>query len=226
MPPTAIASSELRHHVQRVVVAGVRRDRSTASIVIACGNLGPPEAASRGVVLLAQRRHRAARATSCAGAAAAGCICASRPMASVSCCACSSKSSRRCSHVVHRLEDLRETRHAVAREFGKYVPPKNGRPSGVEEHRHRPAAPPDHRLHGIHVDRVHVGTLLAIDLHVDEELVHDRGGRSVFERLVRHDVTPVARGVADRQQDRSVFGPRRANASSPHGNQSTGLSAC
>src|SRR5262249_33535561 len=32
------------------------------------------------------------------------------------------------------------------------------------------------------------------------------GGRGVFERLALHDVAPVARAVADREQDRPVLG--------------------
>ena len=45
---------------------------------------------------------------------------------------------------------------------------------GREEDRHRPAAVPGHRLHGGHVDLVEVGPLLAVDLDVDEVLVHQR----------------------------------------------------
>ena len=48
-----------------------------------------------------------------------------------------------------------------------------------------------------HVDLVDVGPLLAIDLDADEQLVHHVGNASVLETLVRHDVTPVARGIAD-----------------------------
>ena len=53
-----------------------------------------------------------------------------------------------------------------------------------------------------------------------------RGDRRVLERLVRHDVAPVARGVADREQHRHVPPPASANASGDHGHQSTGFSAC
>ena len=55
-----------------------------------------------------------------------------------------------------------------------------------------------------HVDVVDVGPLLAVDLHVDEQARSSGGGFGVLERLVRHDVAPVAGGVADRQQDRAV----------------------
>ena len=73
---------------------------------------------------------------------------------------------------------------------------------GREPHRHRPTAAAGERLHGLHVDRVDVGPLLAVDLHVHEEPVHDLGDGRVLERLVRHHVTPVARRVADREEDR------------------------
>ena len=73
-----------------------------------------------------------------------------------------------------------------------------------EEHRHRPAAATRHRLHRIHVDRIDVGAFLAVDLHVDEERVHDRCGLDVLEALVGHHVTPVACRVTDGEQDRDV----------------------
>ena len=110
---------------------------------------------------------------------------------------------------------------------GKYVPPKNGTPSGVQEDGHRPAAVSGHRLHGGHVDGVEVRALLAVDLDVHEVLVHERGDVGVLEGLVLHHVTPVTRGVADREEHRLVLGLARfASASGPHGYQSTGLSLC
>ena len=75
-----------------------------------------------------------------------------------------------------------------------------------EEDRHRPAAVAGERDDGVHVDRVDVRPLLAVDLDADEVLVHQRGGRLVLERLVLHDVAPVAGRVADREQDRLVLG--------------------
>jgi hypothetical protein len=90
---------------------------------------------------------------------------------------------------------------------GKYAAEERS-PLGVEEHGHRPTAAAGHGLHGLHVDGVDVGPLLAVDLHVHEALVHDRRHRVVLERLVRHHVTPVARRVADREQDRLVLGAR------------------
>ena len=75
---------------------------------------------------------------------------------------------------------------------------------GRQEDRHRPAALPGHRLDGAHVDLVEVGPLLAVHLDRHEVLVHvGRRGR-VLERLALHDVAPVARGVADREEDRPV----------------------
>src|SRR5438132_566247 len=58
---------------------------------------------------------------------------------------------------------------------------------------------------GVHVDRVQIGPLLPVDLHVHEALVHQLGGRLVLERLVLHHVAPVAGGVPDREQDRPVL---------------------
>ena len=77
-----------------------------------------------------------------------------------------------------------------------------------QEYRHRPAAVSGERLNRLHVNRVEVGAFLAVDLDVDEQLVHHRGGGLVLEGLVRHDVAPVARRITDAQQDRLLSGPR------------------
>ena len=74
-----------------------------------------------------------------------------------------------------------------------------------QEHGHRPAAAAGQRDDRIHVDRVEVGALLAIDLDADEALVHHAGRRRVLERLALHDMAPVARRIADRQEDRAAL---------------------
>src|SRR5919197_619807 len=64
------------------------------------------------------------------------------------------------------------------------------------------------RSDGVHVDRVHVRALLAVDFDVDEALVHESSRLVVLEGLVCHHVAPVTGGVADREQDRLVLLPR------------------
>ena len=54
---------------------------------------------------------------------------------------------------------------------------------------------------------IQIGTLLAINLDIDEQAVHDRGGVFVLEAFMGHDMAPVAGGITDRQQDRLVFCP-------------------
>ena len=79
---------------------------------------------------------------------------------------------------------------------------------GREKDGHRPAAVPRERDDRVHVQRVDVGPLLAVDLDADEALVHQRRRRLVLERLVLHDVAPVAGRVADGEQDRLVLRAR------------------
>lgn len=79
-----------------------------------------------------------------------------------------------------------------------------GPPIRGQEARHRPAALPGEGNGGVHVDRVDIGPFLAIHLDVDEARVHHRRHLVVLERFVGHDVTPVTRGVSDRQQNRHV----------------------
>ena len=68
----------------------------------------------------------------------------------------------------------------------------------IEKHRQRPAALFAKAVQRAHVDRINVGTLFAIDFDVDEELVHDAGGRLIFEAFVGHHMAPVAGGIPDR----------------------------
>ena len=77
-----------------------------------------------------------------------------------------------------------------------------------EPHGHRPAAVPRHHLDGGHVDGVDVGPSLAIDLDGDVVLVQLGGDLLVVERLLLHHVAPVARRVADAQENRPVLAPR------------------
>ena len=76
-----------------------------------------------------------------------------------------------------------------------------------------------------HVDLVEVGPLFAVDLDVDEVLVHERAAiAGIRERLALHHVAPVAGRVADREEDRLVLGLARWPAPpAPQGYQSTGL---
>ena len=107
-----------------------------------------------------------------------------------------------------RQQHLAEARQPVAR-LGREVGAAEERLAvRCEEDGHRPAAVAGQSDDGVHVDRVEVGPLLAVDLDVDEVLVHHRGRRLVLEGLALHDVAPVAGGVADREQDRPVLGPR------------------
>ena len=111
--------------------------------------------------------------------------------------------ARKC--IDHRLHHHPEARHAAAL-LGREVGAAKERHSvGVAEDRHRPAAAPAHRLHRLHVEGVDVGALLAVDLDVDEVLVHVGGRPGVLEGLALHHVAPVAGGVADGEQDRTVL---------------------
>jgi hypothetical protein len=58
------------------------------------------------------------------------------------------------------------------------------------------------------VDLVEVGTLLAVHLHVDEVAIHQCCDLGILEAFARHHMAPVARRIADREQDRLVLGAR------------------
>jgi len=59
----------------------------------------------------------------------------------------------------------------------------------------------------LHVDAVNVRAFLTVNFYVYEVGVHQRGGFRVFERFVRHDMTPMTGGVSDAQEDGLIFHP-------------------
>ena len=96
-----------------------------------------------------------------------------------------------------------------------------------QPHAHRPAAGAGRRLHERHVDAIDVRPLLAIDLDRDEVLVQHLP-RSRRSRTTRAPSRGTSGTSSSRSTGRSACPPSRAaaNASSPHGYQSTGLCAC
>ena len=105
-----------------------------------------------------------------------------------------------------RAQHPRETGHPVAvigREVGAAEERLERR---RQEDAHRPAAAAGQGLDRGHVDVVEVGPLLAVDLDRHEVAVQLVGDGGAFEGLVRHDVAPVAGRIADREEDRLVFG--------------------
>lgn len=109
--------------------------------------------------------------------------------------------------VMDAFEHLTEGRHALTRP-GREVGAEVERfPLRRHEHRHGPAALAGRGLHGLHIDSVHIRTLLTVDLHADEVLVQVRGGALVLEGLLRHDVTPVASAVSHAQENGNITPP-------------------
>jgi hypothetical protein len=103
------------------------------------------------------------------------------------------------------LQDSRKPGPSVAvlgREVGARVEWSSG---GVEKGGERPTPGTGHHLQRIHIDRIDVRTLFAVDFDVHEVRVHQRGDRLVLERLTFHHMTPVTGGVTDREKDRAVF---------------------
>jgi hypothetical protein len=58
--------------------------------------------------------------------------------------------------------------------------------------------------HG-HVNLVHIRTLFAVHLDGNVMSVQKPGDFLVFERLVRHHMAPVARGISYGKEDRFLF---------------------
>jgi hypothetical protein len=78
-------------------------------------------------------------------------------------------------------ENHAPARHALARLGRKVRARVEGNLLGGDEGVEGPAAVAGHRLHGIHVDGVDVGALLAVDLDAHEVLVHERRDLGILE---------------------------------------------
>src|SRR5262249_1416986 len=74
-----------------------------------------------------------------------------------------------------------------------------------QEHRQWPASLARQHLHDVLVNVVEVRTLFAVYLDAHKVLIHDSRNAFVLEGLMFHDMAPVARGVANREQERFVF---------------------
>ncbi len=104
-----------------------------------------------------------------------------------------------------RLQHLRPRRHPGARLGWEVRAAVERQLLGREKHVQRPAPMAGHALHGLHVQGIDVRALLAVHLHAHEQLVHQRGGALVGERLALHHVAPVAGRIPDRHQQGSVL---------------------
>ena len=109
---------------------------------------------------------------------------------------------------IRRLERAELAHEAEQLRPGHVRGAEHGPALRIGEHVHRPAAAVLHREQRAHVDGIHIGPLLAIDLDADEVRVDVRGDLLALERLVLHDVAPVARRVAHTHEHELALAPR------------------
>src|SRR4051794_16976143 len=105
----------------------------------------------------------------------------------------------------HGLEHLLEAWQAMARlgwEVGAAIERLAFR---RQEGRHRPATMAGHRLHRLHINRVEIRALFAIDLDIDEVFVHDRGRFRIFKAFMSQDMAPMTCRIAYTQVYWLVF---------------------
>ena len=89
--------------------------------------------------------------------------------------------------------------------LGEIGPPGKGFSSRQCESIERPtAAAGDHR-NSIHIELVHIGTLLAIYLYTDKIFVHYSRNFLIFKGFLFHHMAPVTGGIADTHNQRLVF---------------------
>ena len=210
MPPAAMPSSVF----SRIAAACSESRRSRNSRVDAGGNLGarpkPPKAGSKVRAIARSASPSTASVSGSAEGAARD-----EPADRVD------EAPRLARHVAPPLAPCLSNGEEQLPERGKAVP-RLGREvrAGVEglavgrqEHGHRPAAAARHRDGRVHVERVDVRPLLAVDLDVDEVFVHHGRGR----RRPRTTRAP-SRGTSGRRCSRPRAGsacPRYAPARAP-----------
>ncbi len=116
-------------------------------------------------------------------------------------------------------EHVLEAGAAVARGWRKIGAAPERLAIGREEHGQGPAAGFAEELEGRLIDGVDIRPLFAIDLDVDEELIHHPRGLGILEAFMGHHMAPMAGGIADRQQDRlacrACLGQRRLAPGAP-----------
>jgi hypothetical protein len=106
--------------------------------------------------------------------------------------------------VGYELQDTWETWASIAVDGGKVGTTEEGLLVWGKKYSERPSAIAPEELDKELVDVIEVGAFFAVDFDVDKEVVHERGDGLVFEAFVRHDVAPVARGVADGKENRLI----------------------
>ena len=200
--------------------------RSNQDTIIGWGNFGaPPHPPHLGSTLVFERPERSASV----GIGDLVCVlerARSRDRRRQACCLGIHLCAPVCPGLADPVEYLPEGRHPVAGRIGEVGAGIEGLPAWGEEHRHRPTARARHRLDGVHVDRVDVRPLFAVHLDRDEPSFM-RSRRSQRPRRTR----APSRGTNGMPHSRPIgrsagLARAPANASSPQGNQSTGLWAC
>ncbi len=96
-----------------------------------------------------------------------------------------------------RSQDRRETRPSPAILRRKIRAAVERREIRRQPRTQRPTAAAGRRLDKCHVDAVDIRPLLAVHLDADVVLVEQRRDVMVLERLVRHDMAPVARRITN-----------------------------
>ncbi len=106
-------------------------------------------------------------------------------------------------------QDVRKGRQVVPRHRRKVGPSVERFLIRRQKHGQGPAASASGKdLGRLLVDLVEVRALFAIHFDVDEMPIHHPGDFEVLKRFMRHHVAPMAGGIADRQENRPVFGLR------------------
>ena len=101
--------------------------------------------------------------------------------------------------------NLGKTRLPFPRLRGKISPSHDGLEFRRQPDTHGPPTMPRACLHEIHVDGIHIRTLLAVHFDADEMVVHHLGNTLIFKRLMGHHMAPVAGRIPNGEKDHFSF---------------------
>ena len=104
-------------------------------------------------------------------------------------------------------QKLNKSRLAVAAAFWKICPREKGLLLRSHDDRERPAARAVNGLAHGHIHRVDIRPLLAVYLNAHIAAVEDIRRLRVLKGLVRHNMAPVAGGIAYAQEHRLILPP-------------------
>ena len=103
------------------------------------------------------------------------------------------------------VEDVQQADPGIGTVFREIGTGIDGKLIRGEDHCQRPAAGTGHCLTDIHIHRINIRPFFPVDFNGDVVFVEDLCHLRIFKGFVRHDMAPVACGIANAEEDGFVL---------------------